>query len=107
MAKDAGYIYLTLRFAPEGDVWTAHCEELGTSAFGDDLDEAKEAIHEAIVLKLNALERNGARKAFFAEHGIRVHRGARPARPRAKEVAVRHGEVVSRVAADLPVASTV
>lgn len=69
------YIVLTTIFRKEGDVWTARCEELGTSTFGESFDEAKESLKEAIALHLNTLEKVGERKRFFEENGIPIFSG--------------------------------
>lgn len=107
MSKVVGYINLTVRFEEAQGVWTAQCDELGTAAFGDDLKEAQEALQEAILMQLNALAQHGAIKQFFAEHGIVLHRGQPPANPRATEVSVRPGEVVSRRTEQLPMACAI
>jgi predicted RNase H-like HicB family nuclease len=69
------YIVLTIIFRKEDDVWTARCEELGTSTFGETFDEAKESLKEAITLHLNTLEKVGERKRFFEENGIPMFSG--------------------------------
>ena len=66
------YIVLTLIFKREEDAWTAECKELGTAAFGDTLEEARESIKEAVGLHLNTLEDVGERKRFFEEQGIEI-----------------------------------
>ena len=89
-----GYVELTIKFTQESDAWTAVCEELGTAAFGDSLEEAKEAIHDLIALQLNTLESVRARDDFFARHGIRFHKSkAKAAKPR--DVRISPGELVS------------
>lgn len=67
------YIILTVKFQKEGDVWTAQCLELGTATDADSLEEAEEAIEEAILLHLEGIEEAGERERFFAEHRIKVH----------------------------------
>ena len=89
-----GYVELTIKYTQEGDLWTAVCEELGTAAFGDTLDEAMEAIRDMIALQLNTLESVRARQQFFTRHGIRFHKGKqKAAKPRS--VQVEPGEFVS------------
>ncbi len=67
------FIEITIIFQPEGDKWTAECRELGTAAFGDTLDEAREAIEDLIQLHLNTLEELGESKRFLRESGVKVH----------------------------------
>ena len=71
MFKKKMYIALTVFFEKEHDGrWVATCKELGTSTYGDSIDDAKERIEEAISLHLNTLEDVGERDRFFKENGI-------------------------------------
>jgi len=70
------FIEITIIFQPEGDKWTAECRELGTAAFGDTFDEAKEAIEDLIRLHLNTLEELGECNRFLSENGVKIHRAA-------------------------------
>ena len=105
MSRTDAYIVLTVRFVAEDDVWTAECEELGTAAFGDTLDEAKKAIEEMIALHLNSLERTGMRAKFFRKHGIRLHKGSPSTHPQPRQVSVRPGEFVHPMTQSLPAVS--
>lgn len=78
MKESKAYIILTAIFKREEDVWTAECKELGTATFGESLDEAREALMEAIELHVNTLEDVGETKRFFVEHGIQIHYDERP-----------------------------
>ncbi|MCK4373878.1 MAG: type II toxin-antitoxin system HicB family antitoxin [Candidatus Brocadiae bacterium] len=69
-----GYIIVTVTLFREDDQWVGRCLELGTAACGETLDEAKEAIEEAIFLHLNTLEETGERKSFLQKHGVRFYR---------------------------------
>ena len=93
MERVEGYILLTVRFAREGDQWTAECQELGTAACGDTLEEAEGAIKDLIELHLNSLEELGERAAFFEKHGIKFHR-TRPEDAK-RRIQVRPGEFVT------------
>lgn len=71
MRRHRCYITVTVIFEQEKDGrWTAECIELGTGAFGNSLEEAREDIKEAIELHLNSLEQNGQIDRFFKENGI-------------------------------------
>ena len=67
------YVVLTCIFRKEGRWVTAECQELGTAAFGRNLDQAEERLREAILLHLNTLEDVGERARFFKEHKIRMY----------------------------------
>lgn len=68
------YIQLTFKFKKEGKKWTAYCEELGTAAYANKIEEAKERIIEAVLLHLNTLEELGERERFFKENNIKLLR---------------------------------
>lgn len=73
MRRPTSYIILTVLFQKEGERWTAECRELGTATYGDTVEEAKEAIHEAITLHLNTLEDLGECERFLQENGVEIH----------------------------------
>lgn len=77
MPKKKAFIVLTVFFEKEkgGERWVATCKELGTSTYGNTLDEAQERIEEAIGLHLNTLEEVGERARFFEENNIKVLTG--------------------------------
>lgn len=100
MAKAGGYVELTVKFAKEGDRWTAECLELGTAAYGNTFDRAATAISDLVLLHLNALEDVGTQAAFFKKHGIRFHK-AKPVARRSVQVGV--DEVVKRTVQRIPV----
>ena len=60
--------------------------ELGTSAFGSSIEEAKEAVENLIALHLNTLEDLRERKRFFKERDIKLHR----VRPKPKSTAIKN-----------------
>jgi predicted RNase H-like HicB family nuclease len=70
----AGYVKLTFLFRQEQGRVVGVCEELGTSAYGDNLKEAIEALEDLTVLHLNALESTGQRVKFFRERNISLYR---------------------------------
>lgn len=63
---------LTLDLEKEGEQWTGTCLELGTSTFGDTLEEAKEELQEAVTLQLNEMERLGFIAAYLEENRVSV-----------------------------------
>ncbi len=69
------YILLTLLFRHEGGVWTAECAELGTSSFGDTIEEAIETIHDLVKLHLEALEEADECQRFLRENHVMVYDG--------------------------------
>jgi len=66
------FIVLTLVFEQEGDVWTGLCKELGTAAFGDSIEEAKEVLRDLVELHLNSLEDVGECENFLKERHVKV-----------------------------------
>ncbi len=78
-----GYVSLTFKVHKENENWVADCVELGTSAFGDTVEKAIDALQELTELHLNELEAVGERAHFFREHGIRTHK-RKPAPRRAR-----------------------
>ena len=71
--KSTHFVVLTCIYDREGKWVTAECQELGTTAFGRNLDEAEERLREAILLHLNTLENVGERARFFKEHKIKIY----------------------------------
>lgn len=61
------YIKLTMQFHKEDDQWVGECSELGTSTFGDTLDQVESELTELIELHLNTLEEMGERDKFLRE----------------------------------------
>jgi hypothetical protein len=64
------YIEVTLQFELEDHAITGLCPELGTSAFGSDGEEAVEALIEAVILQLEALEDAGELERFLRENDV-------------------------------------
>ncbi len=91
MPKKMGFIVLTVFFEREegGKRWVATCKELGTSTYGNTLDEAQERIDEAIGLHLSTLEDVGERERFFEENNIKVFPG-KPSNEIEMKVPIQH-----------------
>lgn len=64
-------VLLTVDFAKEpaeaGEVWTATCLELGTSAYAQSIEEARDQLQEAVQLQLNEVERLGFMEEYLEE----------------------------------------
>ena len=71
---ELSHVILTMRFEEEGKNWVGTCVELGTSTFAHTLRQTQAELHELVELHLSALEEEGERERFFAEHGIKIHR---------------------------------
>lgn len=71
--RPAHFVVLTCIFEKDGKRVTAECQELGTTAFGRNLNEAEKRLREAILLHLNTLEDVGERTRFFREHKIKIY----------------------------------
>jgi len=65
-------IVLTLVFEQEGDVWTGQCKELGTAAFGDTIEEARDILSNLVTLHLNSLEELGQCEEFLKERNVAI-----------------------------------
>ena len=65
---------LTFDLEKEGEQWTGTCLELGTSTFGDTLDEAKKELQEAVTLQLDEMERLGFITGYLEENRVPVIR---------------------------------
>ena len=96
MTSAEGYVLLTVRLQNEDDVWTAKCLELGTSTLGDTLEEAEDAISEAVEWHLDASGKHGERGRFFSEHGITIYPTLPEEKPSARRVPVPPQSVVRR-----------
>lgn len=69
------FVMLNYGFRKEkkGRRWLGECIELGTSTYGNSLDDVKEKLEEAVSLHLNTLEEVGERERFFEEHNIKLY----------------------------------
>ena len=65
---------LTFNLEKEAEQWTGTCLELGTSTFGDTLDEAKKELQEAVTLQLDEMERLGFIADYLEENRVPVIR---------------------------------
>ncbi len=63
---------LTFDLEQEGNQWTATCLELGTSTFGDTINEAKNELQEAVILQLDEMERLGFIDDYLEENRVQV-----------------------------------
>ena len=63
-------IKLTFAYHEEEGQWVGFCEELGTSAFADDLEQTKVEIREAVELQLNGVERITDVRGYLADNQV-------------------------------------
>lgn len=96
------YAILTVSITKEDGQWAALCDELGTTAVGDTLDEAVKAIREMVILDLNSMEELGMRADFFKKHGIALHRTQPSRPPKRRTVSVRMNEFVTQFMQPVP-----
>lgn len=66
------YIILTFMVQQEGEYWVSECQELGTSSFGSDEDEAHDNLFDATEVYLNTLEDLGEAHRVLDEKGVQV-----------------------------------
>jgi predicted RNase H-like HicB family nuclease len=74
--KHKVYILLTLSFSKDKKTgqWIGECVELGTSTFGNTIEEVSEELPELVKLHLNTLEQVGERDNFLKENGITIYK---------------------------------
>ena len=65
---------LTFDIEKEGEQWTGTCLDLGTSTFGDTLDEAINELHESVTLQLDEVDRLGFVSEYLAENRVSIIR---------------------------------
>ena len=65
-------ILLTFEYREEAGSWVGVCAELETSAFSDNLEQAKLELREAVELQLNELERLTQIQDYLSENQIPV-----------------------------------
>ena len=63
-------ITVTCVYSQEGSQWVGICEESGTSAFADSLEQTRIELVEAIELQLSEVERLGFADEYLAENSI-------------------------------------
>lgn len=66
------FISLTLSISKDekNHQWLGECKELGTSTFGDSVEEVAKELEELVALHLNTLEDVEERSRFFVENNI-------------------------------------
>lgn len=73
------YIVLSVIVYQEKDGrWTAKCPDLGTSTFGNTIDEAEKEIEEMINLHIQTLSDVGELENFLAERNIKIYKKELP-----------------------------
>jgi predicted RNase H-like HicB family nuclease len=76
------YIILTFMVQKEGAYWVSECQELSTSSFGSDEDDALDNLLDATEVYLNTLEELGEAHRVLEEKGVQVF----PYKPASLEV---------------------
>ena len=65
-------IILAFDFCREAGQWVGVCLELGTSAFADTLEQARQELREAVELQLNEMERLADIQDYLAENHVSI-----------------------------------
>ena len=63
-------IKLTLNYYQEAAQWIGFCEELGTCAYADDLEQTQVELREAVELQLNGVERLANIQEYLADNQV-------------------------------------
>lgn len=98
-----GHIVITLKAHREGEQYVSECVELGLASCGDTLDEAFQAIQNAVTVYLETLQDEGELERVLAERKITVVAGEPPDNGRAVQVTARPREYVSAETVRVPV----
>ena len=65
-------IELTLLYYFESGQWVGVCDELGTSAFADSLEQMKIELRDAVALQLNEMERIADIRDYLADNQVAI-----------------------------------
>ncbi len=103
VSAPVGHIHLTFKAYKEGEQWVSECVELGTASCGDSIEDAFDALNDATVLYLQAVEEAGETDRIFRERGIEVALGAPEVDGEEVSLRARPNEIVSPHALALPV----
>ena len=64
------FIQFTFEYTEEDNQWVGVCLEIGTSAYADTLDEARQELGDAVVLQLGEAERLGFVSQFLSDNHV-------------------------------------
>ena len=65
-------IELTLLYYFESEQWVGVCDEMGTSAFADTMEQMKTELRDAVELQLNEMERIADIQDYLAHNQIAI-----------------------------------
>ena len=65
-------IELTLLYDFESGQWVGVCDELGTSAFADSLEQMKIELRDAVALQLNEMERIADIREYLVDNQVTI-----------------------------------
>ena len=63
---------LTFEYCQEAAQWVGLCQELGTSAFADTLEQARLELGDAVELQLNEIEKLTNVQEYLTENHVRI-----------------------------------
>lgn len=93
--RQTGYILLTFKVHEEDGHYVSECDEFEVSSCGETIEEAFDALEDAVILYLTTLEEEGERERVFTERKIDVISGDPPHDAPEIEVRARLNEYVS------------
>jgi predicted RNase H-like HicB family nuclease len=76
--RPIGYLDLTMKVYREDDQYVSECIELGVASCGDSVDEAFDAVSEAVTLYLEVITEDGELERILRERGLELHQGEPP-----------------------------
>ncbi len=98
----AGHLRLTFKAYKEGKQWVSECVELGTASCGGSVEDAFNALNDATLLYLQAVEQEGETARVFRVRGIEIIPGAPESDGEEMSLRARPNEIVSLQVLALP-----
>ena len=74
-------VQFTYEYFREDSEWVGVCLELGTSAYSDNLDSAREELQDAVALQLSEVERLGYIHEYLTDNRVMVYKTTVPTAP--------------------------
>ena len=67
------FVHLTFEFVKEDESWCGLCLELGTAAFSDTREKARDELLQATNLQLTEVEKLGELQVYFGEREVSLY----------------------------------
>lgn len=100
-----GYAILTFRVRSEDGQYVSECDELGVASCGDSMQDAFDAVRDAVEVYLETLDGEGERNRVLSERGVTIVAGEPRAQPTEVQIRAHPNEFVSPQVVRLPSAA--